>query len=190
MTARPIVAKDREDLLRHVRLSYWKILNRLDKTLERSSLTARQFLLLNALGESGSMNARKLGEVLSVTPADVTGLTARLERKGLVRRTRSEADRRLVILELTDSGAAALEAARRDRDQLIDSLITSMSPQEFRTMVHGLSRLIHTLGGGSDPVVEEGVEAFVQARDAQSASEPKGRKRRPFSRRSPSPGER
>ena len=179
MSDRTIEPEDREALLRGVRLSYWKILKRLDKTLESSSLSARQYLLLDALGTNGPMNARRLGEALAVTPADVTGLTARLERKGLVRRLRSESDRRLVILELTDAGAKAVEAARRDRDRLVDSLITSMTPNEFRMMLRGLSRIIGSAGPGTElapPDVIGGSEAPTAPR-----------KRRALSRRAPNP---
>jgi DNA-binding MarR family transcriptional regulator len=182
LTGRNIAPEDREALLRQVRLSYWRILKRLDKVLERSSLSARQYLILSALRQDGPTSARKLGEKLAVTPADVTGLTSRLERKALIRRVRSESDRRLVILELTDAGSRAVEAAARDRDELVDSMISSMSPNEFRMMLRGLARLT-----GSGPATPE-ESLSEEAEETWSAAKPTARNaKRRLSRRAPSP---
>ncbi|MDE1820476.1 MAG: MarR family transcriptional regulator [Euryarchaeota archaeon] len=163
-----ITPEDREALLRNLRLCYWRTLNRLDETMAGIDLTARQFLFLKALEEDGPSNARKLCEVLFVTPADVTGLSSRLERKGYVRRVRSVEDRRRVILEITGPGRKALEQARRLRDRLVDSLISSMPFHDFRQMIDGLGTILRTLS--AEPTGRSRGEPHVSAARAGSAA--------------------
>jgi DNA-binding MarR family transcriptional regulator len=67
-----------------------------------------------------------LSRALFVTPANITGIVDRLETKGLVVRQRKPADRRSVVLSLTDQG-------RTTAGQMPD-------PVEAR-LIEGLSRL-------------------------------------------------
>lgn len=129
----------------HLRLCYWRTLNRLDEVLGSLDLTARQYLFLKALEENGPCSSRAVCDLLSVTPADVTGLSTRLERKRFVHRVRSMEDRRRVILEVTDSGRKALEQARKKREKLVDSLIGSMSPGDFRITLKGLEKMLQVV---------------------------------------------
>lgn len=145
MASARVRSVDREELLRHLRLCYWRTLNRLDEELEDCSLTARQYLLLKAVDEEGPLNARAICQKLLVTPADVTGLANRLERKKFLQRIRSIEDRRRVILEITPSGRKALLRARRQRDRLVDSMIHAVPATEFRATMRGLGKLLHAL---------------------------------------------
>lgn len=50
----------------------------------------------------GPMSAGRLAEAINLSPAAMTALIDRLERKGYVRRVRDPADRRRVLVELTE----------------------------------------------------------------------------------------
>jgi DNA-binding MarR family transcriptional regulator len=54
----------------------------------------------------GPMTASRLAEATGLSAAATTSLIDRLERKGFVRRIRQEADRRQVLVSMTDEGAA------------------------------------------------------------------------------------
>lgn len=145
MPRRKAVAKDREDLLRYLRLCYWKILTGLDDRLGRSGLTARQGLFLKTLEETGPCNSRTLCEALHVTPADVTGLADRMERKGYIMRSRAPMDRRQIVLEMTPAGLKALDKARGFRDKMIDGLLDDLTDEERRSTLAGLTKLLEAL---------------------------------------------
>jgi DNA-binding MarR family transcriptional regulator len=68
----------------------------------RLDLTPPLARALLALGDKGSM--RSLADVLGCDASNVTGITDRLEAKGLVRRESAEGDRRVKLLALTPSG--------------------------------------------------------------------------------------
>ena len=66
---------------------------------------------------TGPRETRELASVLRVTKGAIVGAVNTLEHRNLVRRLRSETDRRLVTVELTDAGDALISrrAARLAR---------------------------------------------------------------------------
>jgi|ACXJ01.1.fsa_nt_gi DNA-binding MarR family transcriptional regulator len=141
---------ERERLLAYLRICYWRVLGELDRRLEETGLTARQFLLLRILEESGPVNARAVGKQLSVSPSNVSGLVDRLERKRYLKRSRGTEDRRKVQLEITPEGRKAFRKARRDREALLRAVFDGISLRERRVLVKGLARMAgRRIPGGS-----------------------------------------
>ncbi|MDX6644323.1 MAG: MarR family transcriptional regulator, organic hydroperoxide resistance regulator [Miltoncostaeaceae bacterium] len=69
---------------------------------------------LGALGEQEPLPAGRIAAAADLTAGSVTQMLDALEARGLVRRTRSDEDRRLVMVSLTDAGRERLEAKRRE----------------------------------------------------------------------------
>lgn len=67
-------------------------------------VTPPQFDILNVLAQEGDVPLNRLSERLCCACSNVTGIVDRLERDGLVRRERSLEDRRVILLQLTESG--------------------------------------------------------------------------------------
>ena len=80
------------------------------KQLERRiGLTVPQILVLQAVGEAGSLQISKLAQRVSLSQATVTSILDRLERKKLLSRKRNSQDRRVVTVSLTAQGARQIE---------------------------------------------------------------------------------
>ncbi len=77
---------------------------RLVRRLADHGLTATQLGVLEALLHLGPLGQRGLGEKLLMSGANITTVVDNLERRGLVRRERSEDDRRNVTVHLTTGG--------------------------------------------------------------------------------------
>ena len=75
-----------------------------DRFLSTYGLTPPQFEILTVLSEEGMIPLNRLSERLCCACSNVTGIVDRLERDGLVKRERSEEDRRVIRLGLTDKG--------------------------------------------------------------------------------------
>jgi MarR family transcriptional regulator, organic hydroperoxide resistance regulator len=73
--------------------------------LEGFDLTYPQFLVLISLQQGGTMRVSNLGETLHLESNTLTPLLKRMEKAGLVRRTRSINDERVVQISLTKAGA-------------------------------------------------------------------------------------
>ena len=80
--------------------------------LERLGLTYPQYLVMLVLWEEDGLPVKEIGERLFLDSGTLTPLLKRMEAAGLLKRTRSTADERQVIVALTAQGAALKENAR------------------------------------------------------------------------------
>ena len=67
-------------------------------------ITMPQVICLDELSEKGAMTVNVLASAIHLSPSTAVGIIDRLEKKGFVKRTRSEIDRRSVSVEITDKG--------------------------------------------------------------------------------------
>lgn len=79
--------------------------------------------LLSVLVFAGPQPAHRLAEAEQVSPPAITKLVTALEAEGLVRRERSSADRRVVIVAATPAGHRLLERGRAARVRQIADLL-------------------------------------------------------------------
>jgi DNA-binding MarR family transcriptional regulator len=104
------------------------LFDRLDDELRQEhgiSLTEYEILVRLSEREERQLRMAALAEALAHSRSRVTHTITRMERSGLVRRTTSPDDGRGVLAEMTDTGAALLEAAahthvRGVREHLVD----------------------------------------------------------------------
>jgi DNA-binding MarR family transcriptional regulator len=82
----------------------------------------------------GPMTATRLAEATGLSNAATTAMIDRLERKGFVRRTRDEHDRRRVLVEMTDDGAARVGALYGPLVADGAPLLAGYSREELATM--------------------------------------------------------
>ncbi|MCD1260422.1 MarR family transcriptional regulator [Paenibacillus athensensis] len=79
--------------------------------LAELGLTYTQYITLLALWEKDGVGVKELGERLYLDSGTLTPLLKKLETTGLLTRTRSKADERSVVIELTAAGRALKERA-------------------------------------------------------------------------------
>src|SRR5664280_1146329 len=80
-------------------------LQSLSKRMQSSiGLTGPQRITLRVVGRRPGISAGALSDILRLHPSTLTGILHRLERRGLVRRTRDPEDRRRARLALTARG--------------------------------------------------------------------------------------
>jgi DNA-binding MarR family transcriptional regulator len=90
---------------------------------ERLGVGATDFDALVLLDTAGPLAAGRIAEAMGITTGAVTGLIDRLERAGSVQRTRHEADRRQVLIELTPARRDELDAHWNERDRFVAEAI-------------------------------------------------------------------
>ena len=93
-------------------------------------LTCQELRLVEHLGDRGPRIMREIAEFLLVAVNSVTSTVDNLEKKSIVRRLRSEEDRRVVRVELTDAGKMAYQAAVREKQQLLRSMLGALTEDE------------------------------------------------------------
>jgi DNA-binding MarR family transcriptional regulator len=73
--------------------------------LDPHHLTYPQYLVLRVLWHDGPTSVRDLGQALSLDSGTLSPLLKRLESQGLINRSRSHTDERVVIVATTTAGA-------------------------------------------------------------------------------------
>jgi DNA-binding MarR family transcriptional regulator len=89
------------------------LLSRIEDALRPCGLTfaAYEALQLLTFTRTGALPMGKMGDRLMVHPASVTNVISRLEKRGLVTRSPSPDDRRVVLAEITPAGRALADEA-------------------------------------------------------------------------------
>ncbi|HWW65063.1 MAG TPA: MarR family transcriptional regulator [Sphingomonadaceae bacterium] len=86
--------------------------SRVEKALRPLRLSSGQLLLLVLLERSGEKTPAALSRALHVTPQAMTTLLKPLEERKLLARREDEANRRRILLSLTDEARAILREVR------------------------------------------------------------------------------
>lgn len=126
------------------------LVNRLAQTITREidrrmvdlGLTDAQWKPLLLLQQGSCTTAADLSRVACHDTGSVTRLLDRLEGKGLIRRERSAADRRVVNLELTDEGALVAVEVPKILSNLANQVLAGFSEDEFQTFKDLLGRAL------------------------------------------------
>jgi DNA-binding MarR family transcriptional regulator len=126
----------------HLQRAARAVARRFEATLRPLNLTSGQFSLLMSLNGG---EAPSIGSVSALLAVDRTTLTANLkplERRGLVKVTIDDADKRTRRLKLTPSGRALLVAAVplwRQNHAIVENLLPRANCEELRVDLRALS---------------------------------------------------
>lgn len=105
-------------------------------------LTAPQLWALKTLGRLGPLTVSELAAALLVHQSSASLLVNRLERRGLIRRSRQQDDRRFVRIEPTGQGLAlAAQAPEPAQGRLLHGL-GGMSPARIRNIRRAVDDLV------------------------------------------------
>ncbi len=89
-------------------------------------------LLINSIGKEA--NATLLSRYLDRNPNTLSTILDRMEKDGLVKKTRDTIDRRLVYVAMTEKGKKIAKAAKLTGDKLIEKFTGVFSDEERQTI--------------------------------------------------------
>jgi DNA-binding MarR family transcriptional regulator len=141
----------------------------------RTGLTNAQLFLLQQIRSGRHPTVNDLAERAMTTQSTVSIVLSRLERKGLVKRSRSPVDGRSVMLQLTAAGRRVLRRAPRAATSEVMGALGRMTRPELRALSRGLG----ALGRELDLTIKPPSMLFEQgARGRTLTTVPKRRARR------------
>jgi DNA-binding MarR family transcriptional regulator len=108
-----------------------------------AGLSLRQYAALSGI-RHGASSPGELARLWQVTPAVITGIIDRLERRELVRREPDPDDRRRLRLALTDAGAAVSELIERSLTEELAAQLSQASPDDLAELGRALDLLQRT----------------------------------------------
>jgi len=131
------------------------VLARVEKRLAAEGLTLTQLGVLEAVLHRGPLTQRQLGRKVLTSPGNLTDVLDKMEKRGLVRRLRDAADRRMVRVDLTDAGRSLVEQLFPLHAGDIAAAMSGLDSADLRR----LGDLLRTLGmaAAQEPVPAAGL---------------------------------
>jgi DNA-binding MarR family transcriptional regulator len=118
---------------------------RVARTGAEDTLTLSQYVLLLPLLEEGPLPVGELAGQASIAAPTATRALDGLARRGLVRRTPSQRDRRCVVVCLTEEGERVLRARRDTQRRRRAAILRELDPVEREQAGRLLGRLADLL---------------------------------------------
>jgi len=126
-------------MMRRILLS---LAHSIETELAGSALTNAQWLPIMKLYLGHSSTAAELARDCQLDAGAMTRMLDRLEAKGLCSRSRSERDRRLVHIALTESGQRAAQTLPGVLSEVLNQHLAGMSAEEFATFKTLLQKML------------------------------------------------
>lgn len=105
------------------------------------TMSVSEFLVLRMLAQTGPSRVSQIARKMQITASAVTFLTDKLADKELILRKRDEADRRVVLVSITEKGARVLEELEGLRRAAAERMLEGLSDSELSGIVAILEKL-------------------------------------------------
>jgi DNA-binding MarR family transcriptional regulator len=145
---KPFSSVQQEAYLSVVRTSS-TLMDRVEDLLKPYGISATQYNVLRILrgaGQGGLCRNELRDRMLTRMP-DMTRLLDRMEEAGLVKRSREQDDRRMVLTQITPRGRELLGELERPLTQLHREQLSQLSDEQLRTLIDLLT-LVREGGSG------------------------------------------
>lgn len=119
------------------------------RLLNSYGLTGAQYGLLTRIPPEG-IALTQLAATAWADPGNTSGVVDRLVREGLVQRTRSTQDRRVVMISLSDAGRELLAKLTPLYTQAVSDLMQGLSLQEVAALQTLLEKLNAAIGSTNE----------------------------------------
>ena len=100
-----------------------------------------QLATLVKLGTDGPIHQNRLGRLVAMDSATITGVVNRLAQRGWVRSGPDDDDARLSVIDLTEAGRLALDLLLPQAAQITKATLSPLNADESKTFLALLKRL-------------------------------------------------
>lgn len=121
------------------------------KAKQETGLTGPQLWAIKMIGELAPVRVSDLATKMYLHPATVVGILNRLEMQGLIKRIRTNEDRRVVKIELTDAGNAIVVKAPQVAQGLLVAGLEVLPQKRLQDIADALLELVQILGAQELP---------------------------------------
>lgn len=108
-------------------------------------ITLNQYLVLSLLARKESFGMGELARQMGTSSGNMTAMIDRLVRAGLVERTRSEKDRRVVTVRLSTAGMELADRARRSTTAGMRRIMRRIPDDKKQAFFDTLSAVVEAL---------------------------------------------
>jgi len=108
-------------------------------------LSIREVRVLQLLGERGEMMMTDLATAIHTPLSTMTRIVDRLGKKGLIERSRSGEDRRVVLVQQSEKGKVLETAARGHQTEMATRMLRQLASGEREIFLEFMAKLIRGL---------------------------------------------
>jgi DNA-binding MarR family transcriptional regulator len=139
------------DIIDNIRRIFYVLAEHARKADHETGLTGSQLWAIKILAEASPMNVTELARRMYLHPATMVGLLDRLEAKGLVQRTRSNKDRRVVHVQITAEGEEVVRNSPEVAQRLLVEGLEPLTERKLKTISTGVEQIVKILGAQQEP---------------------------------------
>jgi DNA-binding MarR family transcriptional regulator len=139
------------DIFDNLRRVYQVINEQSKKAKKQTGITGPQLWAIKMIAESSPVQVSELAHKMYLNPATVVGILNRLEEQGLVSRTRTREDRRIVDVNLTAEGKALVARAPEVAQGLLAAGLEVLPATRLLDIASALDQLVQILGAQEVP---------------------------------------
>ncbi len=110
-------------------------------TSEYKDISVKDMHVIEAVGIGNPRNMSTVAKSLSVTVGTLTIAMNNLVKKGYVNRVRSEEDRRVVLVSLSEKGEQAYHHHRIFHERMVMSVLKDLNKEETESLTAALIKL-------------------------------------------------
>lgn len=110
--------------------------------VKNHNITGPQLIILKVIEKNTTLSVSEAANQTNLSISTVTGILTRLEKRNFVKRTKSEQDKRKVIVALTAQGAAFLKQAPKPLQDRFISSFEKLENWERMMILSSLQRLV------------------------------------------------
>lgn len=111
-------------------------------TEEFKDITNNDMHVIEAVGIDQPRNMSAVAKSLSVTVGTLTIAINNLVKKGYVDRRRSEFDRRVVLISLSEKGCRAFYHHKEFHERMVQAILADMDAEQTEMLVRALNNLL------------------------------------------------
>jgi DNA-binding MarR family transcriptional regulator len=119
-----------------------EILRRLERDMRPTGLTPAVGRVLNAIATRPHISSSQLARMFGIAPQSIKQSIELLEERGLIVRTASRDDQRVLGAEVTRPGLKVREGQRKALDAMYADVFSALDPEEFAQLARLLVKIL------------------------------------------------
>jgi len=119
-----------------------------------AGITVTQLAVVNILSKRDRIKCNELSDELKITPAAVSLIINRLELKGLIERVRSDEDKRVVYIRLSDKFRVTHSDLDNNLNGFLALLLRTRKEEEVQKIFEGLDLLKNLLESSENIIAD------------------------------------